>query len=74
MAKNIELRQYELSATEWDAITLITQWLQAFCDATTQMSAIKHLTLSSTHTVFKGLQDHIAEHICELPSSASPQI
>lgn len=74
VAKSIELRQYELSGNEWEAIMLITHWLRAFRDATTQMSATKHSTFSSTHAIFKGLQDHIKEHIRALPSSASPQI
>ncbi|KAF8573506.1 hypothetical protein K439DRAFT_1262383, partial [Ramaria rubella] len=51
-------------------IELVTCWLHCFRDATTQMLATKHSTLSSTHAVFKGLQDELAKNLQELPDSA----
>jgi sulfur relay (sulfurtransferase) DsrC/TusE family protein len=52
VAKTRDIRQYELSQEDWDAIKLVTQWLKAFRSATTQMSITKHSTLSSTHAIF----------------------
>ncbi|KIJ35069.1 hypothetical protein M422DRAFT_181341 [Sphaerobolus stellatus SS14] len=74
VAKQKDLRQYELSSEEWDAIILVTDWLRAFRDATTEMSATKHSTLSSTHTIFKGLQDHLAKQLAMLPDTAPKEV
>ena len=74
VAKIKELRAYELSKEEWCAIELITKWLRAFCDATTEKSATKRATLSSMHGVLKGLQDHLVEQITNLPTKTSPEI
>ncbi|KIJ41802.1 hypothetical protein M422DRAFT_171816, partial [Sphaerobolus stellatus SS14] len=74
VAKNKDIRQYELAANDWDAIALATGWLKAFRSATTQMSATKHTTYSSQHAVLKGLQDHIAEQIRLLPAATSPKV
>ncbi|KIJ27296.1 hypothetical protein M422DRAFT_271550 [Sphaerobolus stellatus SS14] len=74
VAKMIPLRRYELSDNDWEAIELITRWLKTFHAATTQMSATKRATLSSTHAVFKGLQDSIRQFLREIPETASPGI
>ena len=52
VAKNKELCTFELSPTDWDAITLVTKWLKSFRSATTQMSAAKTSMLSSTYAIF----------------------
>ena len=74
VAKHKDIRPYELTADDWCAIELATGWLKAFRSATTQMSATKHTTYSSTHAVLKGLQDHVANEIRELPVSASSYV
>jgi hypothetical protein len=53
---------------------MVTYWLEIFCSATTQMSATKQPTLSSTHAVFRGLQRRLKEIIAGLPASADPAL
>ena len=65
--KNRELRKYELQDEDWEAIALVAQWLKSFRSATTQMSTTKRPMLSSTHTIFQGLQDSLAESLRSLP-------
>jgi hypothetical protein len=74
VARNKELRTFELSEAEWFAIETVTNWLRHFRDATTQMSATKHTTLSSVHAIFKGLQDALAHNLHELPDMASGKL
>lgn len=74
VSKHRELQKYKLTNQEWDTIALITRWLKTFRDMTTQISATKHATLSSTHGVFKGLQDHLAQSLAELPDSVPSRI
>ncbi|KAH9049190.1 hypothetical protein EDB83DRAFT_2522741 [Lactarius deliciosus] len=38
------------------------------------MSTTKTLMLSTTYTIFQGLQDNIKDILCHLPNSASPAI
>jgi hypothetical protein len=38
------------------------------------MSATKTSVLSSTHAIFKGLQDELKKHIKNIPSTAPPQL
>lgn len=64
----------ELSADDWDSIELVTRWLKTFRSATTQMSSTKRSMLSSTHAIFRGLQDSIRGFIKGLPSDASPHL
>jgi hypothetical protein len=45
VARDRDLRAYELSPEDWTAIRLVTRWLKAFRSATTQMSATKYTTL-----------------------------
>jgi hypothetical protein len=69
IAKNRELQKYELQDEDWEAIALIAQWLKSFWSATTQMSTTKHPMLSWTHTIFRGLQDSLAESLHSLPNN-----
>ncbi|KAJ7461082.1 hypothetical protein FB451DRAFT_1044681, partial [Mycena latifolia] len=69
-----ELREHELTPTEWEALEMVSQWLKAFRSATTQMSATKQPMLSSTHAIFRGLQQHLKKTITELPESADPAL
>lgn len=70
-----ELRYLELEESEWDAIAQVADWLRLFRLATTQMSKTKGSSmLSSTHAIFRGLQDHIANIIRHLPDSTSRTI
>jgi hypothetical protein len=72
VAKNRELRKYELQDEDWEAVALVAQWLKAFQSATTQMLTTKHLMLSSTHAIFWGLQDSLAELLHSLPNNTPP--
>ncbi|KIY46286.1 hypothetical protein FISHEDRAFT_66508 [Fistulina hepatica ATCC 64428] len=74
VAKTKDLRKYELSEADWQAITLVTQWLKSFCSATTQMSMTKKATLSFTHAVFRGLQESVRQSLKGLPDSATPYL
>lgn len=70
MARNRDLRPYELSEHDWSAIQLVTSWLKAFRSATTQMSMSKHPTLSFTHAIFHGLQESVKNALRDLPREA----
>ena len=74
VAKTRELRHLELSAEDWDSIALVTRWLKTFRSVTTQMSSTKHSMLSSTHAIFRGLQESICGFIKDLPHDASPHL
>jgi hypothetical protein len=74
VARNRDLRDYELSEDEWEDIILVTGWLKSFRSATTQMSTTKRPMLSNTHAIFRGLQDQLKTIIHELPVWASPQL
>jgi hypothetical protein len=67
VAKNRELRKYELQDEDWEAIALVAQWLKSFRSATTQMSTTKRPMLSSTQAIFQGLQDSLTDSLCSLP-------
>ena len=70
MAKNRDLRPYELSAADWASIVLVTKWLKSFRSATTQMSTTKSPMLSTTHAIFRGLQEDLRQSLTELPDSS----
>jgi hypothetical protein len=74
VAKTEDFRNCELTNQDWDTICHVCEWLKYFRDATTQMSATKQCTLSSTHAVFKGLQDSLALNLKQLPAYAPPQL
>jgi hypothetical protein len=71
---NRDLRALELAKNEWDAITQVAHWLGAFRSATTQMSTSKQSMLSTTHAIFRGLQEHVQQIYRDLPMSTSPRI
>ena len=67
VAKNCDLRKFELSNDDWLTISLVARWLKSFHSATTQMSATKTPMLSTTHAIFRGLQEDIHASIHSLP-------
>jgi hypothetical protein len=69
-----DLHASELSKEDWDAITIVTNWLHAFREATTQMSSTKKSMLSTTHAVFRGLQEELQKAIASLPETVNPNI
>lgn len=69
-----EVRPLELKPSDWDALSLLEDWLQAFRDATTSMSATRFPMLSTVHATFRGLQDHIKRILRSLPDSVSPRM
>ncbi|KAF8985499.1 hypothetical protein BDQ17DRAFT_1257040, partial [Cyathus striatus] len=69
-----DLHPFELSQREWSAIELVTTWLHAFRQVTTQMSTTKQPMLSTMHAVFRGLQDELKKAISALPDNINPQI
>ena len=74
VAKNRELCAFELSTADWDAVTLVTKWLKSFWSATTQMSTTKCSMLSSTHAIFRGLQDNLRNSLTNLPDNAPAKL
>ena len=52
-SRNRDLHQYELSAEDWDAISMVTSWLKSFRSTTTQMLTTKVPMLSATHAIFR---------------------
>jgi hypothetical protein len=69
VAKNRELCKHELQDEDWEAIALVAQWLKSFWSAITQMSTTKHPMLSSTHAIFRGLQDSLTELLRSLSNN-----
>ena len=53
---------------------MVTSWLKSFRAATTQMSTTKVPMLSTTHAIFRGLQDDIKDIIRNLPATVSPSV
>ena len=74
VAKNKDLRKFEMHADDWDAIVLVAQWLKSFRSATTQMSTTKRPMLSSTHAIYRGLQESLRESLRDLPNNTPPQL
>jgi hypothetical protein len=69
-----DLHTYELSDEDWEAISIVTDWLHAFREATTQMSSTGKPMLSTTHAVFRGLQEELRKAIAALPETVNPNI
>jgi hypothetical protein len=70
-----DLRHLEMDEEEWAAIIKVAEWLRVFRSATSQMSATKRLSvLSTTHAVFRGLQEHVLTIFRELPSDTPPHL
>ncbi|KAJ7760676.1 hypothetical protein DFH07DRAFT_740601 [Mycena maculata] len=70
VAENDDLTQYALTPTEWAALKQVCDWLEAYREATTQMSTTKQPMLSTTHAVFRWLQDHLKKIIKNLPTTS----
>ncbi|KAJ6567458.1 hypothetical protein B0H10DRAFT_1841910, partial [Mycena sp. CBHHK59/15] len=52
----------------------ITKWLKSYRYATTTMSTTKQSMLSTTHAIFRWLQDELKTNIAELPQTADPAL
>jgi hypothetical protein len=74
VGRHRDLRSLELGEDEWVAITQVADWLMAFRSATTQMSTSKTPMLSTTHAIFRGLQEHIQQIYRDLPMSTPSKI
>jgi len=74
VSRNKDLHAFELNNTDWESIKLVAMWLKSFRSATTEMSATKVPMLSTTHAIFRGLQDDIKNILRDLPNSVSPKI
>jgi hypothetical protein len=74
VGRNRDLRSLELDEEEWVTIAQVADWLMAFWSATTQMSTSKTPMLSTTHAIFRGLQEHIREIYCDIPTATPPKI
>jgi hypothetical protein len=69
-----DLWSYSLSSEDWEAIELITNWLKSFRTATTQMSATHTPMLSTTHAIFRGLQEDLRDTLGALPDAVPPSL
>ncbi|KAJ7348858.1 hypothetical protein DFH08DRAFT_697701, partial [Mycena albidolilacea] len=74
VTRDRDLHPLTLSDDDWKAIGLVANWLEIFRDATTQMSTTKIPMISTTHTVFRGLQQSIRDNIRLLPDDIAPEI
>jgi hypothetical protein len=74
VSRNKDLHTLELSNADWESIKLVTSWLKSFQAAMTEMSTTKLPMLSTTHAIFRGLQDDIKDILRSLPDSVSPRI
>ena len=74
VTQNKEVHAFELSNADWESIKMVTSWLKSFRVATTEMSAMKTPMLSTTHAIFRGLQDDIKNILRSLPNTVSPNI
>ncbi|KAJ8495678.1 hypothetical protein ONZ45_g12768 [Pleurotus djamor] len=70
VAKNRDLRSYELSDSQWNAIEIVAKWLNYFHAASIQMSSTSAPMLSTTLAMFRGLQEHLREILATLPDNA----
>ena len=69
IAKNKDLRKFEMHVDDWDGIALVAQWLKSFRSTTTQMSTMKQPMLLSTHAIYWGLQELLCESLTNLPNN-----
>ena len=74
VVKNHDLRKFEMHADDWDAIILVAQWLKSFWSATMEMSTTKWPMLSSTHAIFRGLQEALHESLRTLPNNTPARL
>ena len=47
-----DLRRFEMTPEDWEAVSLVTSWLKSFRSATTQMSITKRPMLLATHAIY----------------------
>jgi hypothetical protein len=73
-SRNKELLSLELSDEDWESLNLVASWLESFRIATLEMSTTKTPMISTTHAIFRGLQDDIKDILRHIPDSASPNI
>ncbi|KAJ7327667.1 hypothetical protein DFH08DRAFT_710399, partial [Mycena albidolilacea] len=64
----------ELTALDWDTISLVSDWLYNFCSATSQMSTTSRPMLSSTHSIFCGLQKTLKDKLTALLPNLDPEL
>ncbi|KAF7341381.1 Transposase-like protein [Mycena venus] len=69
-----DLTEHSLPPTEWAALTQVTKWLKSYRYATTKLSTTKQPMLSTTHAIFRWLQDELKTAIAELPATADPTL
>jgi hypothetical protein len=74
VSRNKDLHALELRNADWESIKLVALWLKSFRSVTTEMSTTKYPMLSTTHVIFRGLQDDIKDILRSLPDSVSPRI
>jgi hypothetical protein len=72
--ENEDLAEYALTPSEWTALKQVSDWLKSYRYATTKMSTTKQPMLSTTHAVFRWLQDELKAAIAALPSTADPAL
>ncbi len=71
---NQELHSCEMSASDWDNVSMVMGWLKTFRFTMTEMSTSKKPMLSTMHAVFRGIQDEIKSILTHLPNSTPPEI
>jgi hypothetical protein len=59
---------------DWNAITMVSDWLLNFRSATSQMSTTSRPMLSSTHSTFRGLQKTLKDKLSSLPPGSPPEL
>jgi hypothetical protein len=74
VSRNKELVSLALSDEDWESLNLVALWLESFRIATLEMSTTKSPMISTTHAIFRGLQDDIKGILRDIPKSASPNI
>lgn len=74
VSRNKDLHPLELSNEDWEFIKCVMLWLKMFQSATVEMSTTSIPMVSSTHAIFRGLQDDLKDILRQLPNSAAPAI
>jgi hypothetical protein len=73
-ANHRQLGAYDLSDNDWSNIKRVASWLELFRSATTQMSTTSMPMISTTHAIFRGLQDSLKNILRGLPNDVTPNI
>jgi hypothetical protein len=69
VGKHGDLHPYDLDVNDWESIVLVNRWLKSFRTATTLMSITKRPMISSTHAIFRGLQEDLRLSLIGMPTS-----